>query len=151
MKWGIEMTTTVVKAHAKAMEHGWNIIKFYGPGYDPTQGEMVLEGAAGRGRLQRRRDRAKGQEDRGFYNTAGSIRDKIYEEEYANPGLTQRETKRMDPRKDYKEKENPDKRALSGAMGGESSFDTEGLGESAFDAPAEWRIDASKDNRQISS
>ena len=31
------MVRTLQKAHTKAMEHGWNILKFYAPSYNPLE------------------------------------------------------------------------------------------------------------------
>jgi len=146
------MTTTVIKAHARAMEHGWNIIKFYGPGYDPTEssqwgplGEMAQQGQKNLRSHRTMQERLPFEDDRTHRRwMQGRIR------EGQEEGHDTAETRRMEWRgddSDYrdtgKEGEDlgPDARTLQGTAGGESSFDTQGTGSGLFEgegARPEW-------------
>ena len=135
------MVSTIMKAHKKAMQHGWNLVKFYGAGYDPTQGALAAQGQeffeSGPGRDQARDlEQWSRLMDRGLEHTADNVSDRMstrqrnFEDEF---GTTR--TARMIPhgkessyrRGDERREEKEGVPMRSKPKEHESSFDTAGV------------------------
>jgi hypothetical protein len=144
------------QAHERAMKHGWNIIKFYGPGYDPTQGALQQQGSENlvahdmrRGDLQRitnenskmRRLGLRSEENRPLQRARRNL---VESHERDNPGLHTRQSKRMKPTgadSDYQEADEEAGGPIrSKPREHESSFDTQGVATgSIFDQKPGWQ------------
>ena len=140
------------QAHERAMKHGWNIIKFYGPGYDPSQGEMAERGRetlATHGKAQDE-DLERWSKYADWNNERGmdAVSAQMDRREEIHPGIKTKNTGRMRPldtpgkKSSYRARDEAahEKRGepiRSKPREHESSFDTEGVGTgSIFDTPA---------------
>jgi len=143
------------QAHERAMKHGWNIIKFFGPGYDPTQGQMAEEGR------ETLRTHGKAQDEDlerwsktmnwGNERAADAISEGMNRREEIHPGIKTKNTSRMRPldtpgkdssyrRGDEEAQRKRGEPMRSRPREGESSFDTEGVNTgSIFDTRASWQ------------
>lgn len=143
------------QAHERAMKHGWNIIKFYGPAYDPTQGQMAERGRetlATHGRAQDEDlERWSKYANWGNERAMDAISEQMNRREEIHPGIKTKHTARMRPLATSEQDssyrstdETAHKRRgepmRSKPIEHESSFDTEGVSTgSIFDQKPGWQ------------